>query len=186
MNATEPVTRLRRELGALDRAYSEGHHGLWSAARRSDLFDAALRELFEAPGAPAGVALTAIGGYGRRQQLPRSDVDLLVLHEGDRLDEVAALVERLLYPLWDAGFEVGHAVRTAEECVVAARERLDGLTSMLDLRHLAGDRELADRAGASVRAIAADDPDGFAEVLRADARVATNAWAQPPPCCSPI
>ena len=170
MNATEPVTRLRRELGALDRAYSEGHHGLWSAARRSDLFDAALRELFEAPGAPAGVALAAIGGYGRRQQLPRSDVDLLVLHEGDRLDEVAALVERLLYPLWDAGFEVGHAVRTAEECVVAARERLDGLTSMLDLRHLAGDRELADRAGASVRAIAADDPDGFAEVLRADAR----------------
>ena len=170
MNATEPVTRLRRELDALDRAYSEGHHGLWSAARRSDLFDAALRELFEAPGAPAGVALAAIGGYGRRQQLPRSDVDLLVLHEGDRLDEVAALVERLLYPLWDAGFEVGHAVRTAEECVVAARERLDGLTSMLDLRHLAGDRELADRAGASVRAMAADDPAGFAEVLRADAR----------------
>jgi [protein-PII] uridylyltransferase len=170
MNATEPVTRLRRELGALDRAYSEGHHGLWSAARRSDLFDAALRELFEAPGIPAGVALAAIGGYGRRQQLPRSDVDLLVLHEGDRLDEVAALVERLLYPLWDAGFEVGHAVRTAEECGVAARERLDGLTSMLDLRHLAGDRELADRSGASVRAIAAAHPDGFAEVLRADAR----------------
>ncbi|HVD71210.1 MAG TPA: hypothetical protein VNG34_10180, partial [Actinomycetota bacterium] len=170
MNATEPVTRLRRELDALDRAYSEGHHGLWSAARRSDLFDAALQELFDAPSAPAGVAFAAIGGYGRRQQLPRSDVDLLVLHEGDRLDEVAALVERLLYPLWDAGFEVGHAVRTTEECVVAARERLDGLTSMLDLRHLAGDRELADRSAAAVRAIAVDDPAGFAEALRADAR----------------
>ena len=96
------------------------------------------QELFETPGAPAGVALAAIGGYGRRQQLPRSDVDLLVLHEGDRLDEVAVLVERLLYPLWDAGFEVGHAVRTTEECVVAARERLDGLTSMLDLRSPGG------------------------------------------------
>ena len=179
MNATEPVTRLRRELDALDRAYSEGHHGLWSAARRSDLFDAALQELFEAPGAPAGVALAAIGGYGRRQQLPRSDVDLLVLHEGDRLDEVAVLVERLLYPLWDAGFEVGHAVRTPEECVVAARERLDGLTSMLDLRYLAGDRELADRAAASVRGDRGGRP---RRVRRGPAcrrpGHATNAWAR--------
>jgi len=162
----DPLARLTEELAALDRAYSRGHHGRWSAGRRSDLFDAALVALFSAGDAPPGVALAALGGYGRRQQLPRSDVDLLVVHDGRRLDDVAALVDRVLYPLWDVGLEVGQAVRTPDECASIATERLDAATAMLDLRYLAGDEGLAAEAGAHVRAGVSADPAGFVARLR--------------------
>lgn len=129
----------------------------------------ALAASFEAAGSPAGVALAAIGGYGRMQQLPRSDVDLLIVHDGRQPTEVASLAERLLYPLWDAGFEVGQAVRTPLECELIAREGLDVLTSMLDLRPIAGDTALAGQVAARVREVAALDVAAFARALRDDA-----------------
>ena len=163
------ITKLRDELDVLARAYSAGHHGLWSARRRAELFDVALAASFEAAGSPAGVALAAIGGYGRMQQLPRSDVDLLIVHDGGQQTEVASLTERLLYPLWDAGFEVGQAVRTPLECESIAREGLHVLTSMLDLRPIAGDTALAGQVADRVRAVAALDVAAFARALRDDA-----------------
>ena len=75
----DPVAILRDELDALARAYSAGHHGRWVARRRAGLIDACLVALWERAGGPAGVALVALGGYGRRIQLPMSDVDLLIL-----------------------------------------------------------------------------------------------------------
>ena len=172
---TEPIARLREELDALDRAYSPGHHGLWSARRRAELFDAALAEMFDAADAPPGVGLAALGGYGRSQQLPRSDVDLLIVHDGRHADAVADLTQRLLYPLWDGGFEVGQAVRTPSECEQIAGERLDALTSMLDLRPIAGDPELATEAAERVLALAAADVAGFARALREDAAAQSRA-----------
>ena len=166
---TEPVGRLRDELAALDRAYSAGHHGLWAARRRAELFDTALTASFEASEAPGGVALAAVGGYGRQQQLPRSDIDLLIVHDGRHPDRIAVVAERLLYPLWDAGFEVGQAVRTPAECQGIAGERLDVLTAMLDLRGIAGDRNLVREVGERVRGVALADVAGFALALRADA-----------------
>ncbi|MEO8477200.1 MAG: ACT domain-containing protein [Actinomycetota bacterium] len=161
----EPLTRLTEELAALDRAYSTGHHGRWSARRRSDLLDAALVSLFGSADPPGGIALAALGGYARQQQLPRSDIDVLIVHDGARPDEVAAVVDRLLYPLWDAGLEVGQAVRTPEECAGIAAERLDAATAMLDLRYLAGDRSLANEAGARVRGQVRGDAAGFVRRL---------------------
>src|SRR5688572_592813 len=90
------IERLREELGALDRAYSPGHHGLWSARRRAELLDGIMAEMFGAAEPPPGVGLAAVGGYGRHQQLPRSDIDLLIVHDGRSPQEVAALAERLL------------------------------------------------------------------------------------------
>jgi [protein-PII] uridylyltransferase len=161
-----PVVRLRGELAALERAYSPGHHGLWSARRRAELADRALVELYEAvaPAAPR-TALAALGGYGRGALAPASDLDLVILHDETDPDAVAALAERLLYPLWDADFTVGHAVRTVEESVALAAERLDVETALLDARHLAGDRDLSDRAAGGVLAAARSDPLGFAERL---------------------
>ncbi|MGZ5290211.1 MAG: [protein-PII] uridylyltransferase family protein [Actinomycetota bacterium] len=173
---TDPLTRLAEELAALDRAYSSGHHGRWSAGRRSDLLDAAIVALFAAADPPPGTALAALGGYGRRQQLPRSDVDLLVVHDGDRPDDVAALVDRLLYPLWDAGLEVGQAVRTPEECAAIVPERLDAATAMLDLRYLAGDEDLAAETAARVRAVVAADADGFVTRLREGAAARADRY----------
>ena len=165
----DPIARLRDELHALDLAYSAGHHGLWSARRRAEMFDAALLALFEASDPPDHIGLAALGGYGRRQQLPASDVDLLIVHDGERSEQVAVLAERLLYPLWDGGFEVGQAVRTPAECERVARERLDALTAMLDLRPIAGDPALVGEAADRVRAVAAEDVPGFARALQEDA-----------------
>jgi [protein-PII] uridylyltransferase len=85
-----------------------------------------------------------LGGYARRELCPSSDVDLLLLHDGWHRTGLEALVERLCYPLWDARLSVGHAVRTANEAVKDAGERIDTATSLLDRRFVAGDRGLAD------------------------------------------
>lgn len=170
MDRSDPAARLREELAALDRAYSLGHHGLWSARRRAELLDEALRARFRAAGSPSGVALAAVGGYGRGQLLPHSDVDLLILHDGRRdADELAALAEPILYPLWDAGLEVGQAVRTTEESIEAARERLEDTSAVLDLRFLEGDAALAEQVATEVTAMVRADPGGFADRLRAAA-----------------
>jgi [protein-PII] uridylyltransferase len=168
-----PIERLQHELDALERAYSAGHHGLWSARRRAGLVDAALIELFDAAG-PTGeraphVALVALGGYGRGALCPHSDIDMLLLHDGESLDAVADLSERLLYPLWDAGFSVGHAVRTADEAEAIAADRLDAATAMLDARLLAGDPELLDGASDAVQSHLRSDAEGFARRLAEDA-----------------
>jgi [protein-PII] uridylyltransferase len=169
--ATRPlaVERLLEELHALERAYSRGHHGRWSASRRAGLVDACLRDVYEAAAPPGGVALVALGGYGRERLSPYSDVDLLIVHDGEHADEVASLAEQVLYPLWDAGLRVGHGVRTPQECEGLAAERLDATTAMLDGRALAGDAlpwvDALSRVAGAVRA----DPRAFAERLRADA-----------------
>src|SRR5512134_1225181 len=99
--ATRPAAleRLLDELRSLERAYSRGHHGRWSASRRAELVDACLRDLYEATGPPGGVALVALGGYGRGRLSPFSDVDLVIVHDGGRHDEGALLAEQGLDPL---------------------------------------------------------------------------------------
>jgi [protein-PII] uridylyltransferase len=164
-----PVVRLLAELRSLERAYSRGHHGRWSASRRAGLVDECLRALFEDADPPAGVALVALGGYGRGRLSPASDVDLLIVHDGSSPEAVAALAERVLYPLWDSGLRLGHAVRTPADCETVAADRLDACTAMLDGRALAGDAlpwaDALSRVAGPVRA----DPRTFAEALSADA-----------------
>ncbi len=168
------MARLKDELAALERAYSPGHHGLWSARRRAELVDVALLDLYTAATSAGDraprTALVALGGYGRGALCPHSDIDLLLLHDGSDASTVASLSEQLLYPLWDAGFSVGHAVRTPEESVELAAERLDAATAMLDARLLAGDADLLGEASGPVLARLQGDVDGFAESLADDAR----------------
>jgi len=116
---------------------------------------------------PEDVALVALGGYGRGTLAPGSDLDLLILHEGSA-DAVSQLAERLLYPLWDAGLQVGHAVRTAEVCFEIAAERLDATTAMLDGRLLAGSAPAWDEVRSAVLAPVRGDPIAFAQHLVAD------------------
>lgn len=169
-----PIARLKDELRALERAYSPGHHGLWSARRRAELVDAALIGLYQAA-APAEAraprtALVALGGYGRAALCPHSDIDLLVLHDGADPQAVGALAQTLLYPLWDAGFTVGHAVRTPQETAQLAAERLDAATAVLDARLLAGDQELLSGAHGAVLEPLRADLDVFVDRLADAAR----------------
>ncbi|XCM84132.1 [protein-PII] uridylyltransferase [Kitasatospora sp. HUAS MG31] len=103
------------------------------------LADRWLAELFRAAGAPAGTALVAVGGYGRGELSPRSDLDLLLLYQDDLDPE---LPERLWYPVWDAGAALDHSVRTPAEARAVAGEDLKAQLGLLDARHIAGDAEL--------------------------------------------
>ena len=94
-------------------------------------------------GPSPSVALAAVGGYGRGELSPFSDIDLLVLAPAGS-ETTPATVRGLLYPLWDAGFEVGHAVRTPKETIERANADLDTATSILSARWIAGDRDLFD------------------------------------------
>ncbi|MEU1507248.1 [protein-PII] uridylyltransferase [Kitasatospora sp. NPDC005748] len=116
--------------------------GLVSTARRTALAaltDEWLAGLLAAAGAPAGVALVAVGGYGRGELSPRSDLDVLLLHDGPLDPE---LPERIWYPVWDAGASLDHSVRTLAEARNVAADDLKAQLGLLDARHIAGDREL--------------------------------------------
>jgi [protein-PII] uridylyltransferase len=86
-----------------------------------------------------GVSLIAVGGYGRGELSPRSDLDLLLLHDGSDSKAVAALADRLWYPVWDLGLDLDHSVRTPAEARRTAGEDLKVQLGLLDARHLAGD-----------------------------------------------
>lgn len=83
-------------------------------------------------------AMVALGGYGRKEHCIHSDIDLLILFENEIPPEVEAFIQELLYPLWDAGFEVGYAVRTILDSLTMAFERFDILTTVLDARFICG------------------------------------------------
>ena len=99
-----------------------------------------LRQLGEAAEIAASQAccLVALGGYGRRELAPQSDIDLMVLFKPDAKELIPDLVKTVLHPLWDAGFQVGHSVRTIQECLDLAAEDLTIRTSMMEARFLAG------------------------------------------------
>jgi [protein-PII] uridylyltransferase len=124
--------------------------GLALCRALSDRTDAWIAALFADAEAPAGTAIVAVGGYGRAELSPQSDLDLLLLHEPRA--KVAELAERLWYPVWDEGLKLGHAVRTVKDALALAADDLDTATAVLSVRHLAGDRSLADDL--STRALA--------------------------------
>ncbi|MEU8823031.1 [protein-PII] uridylyltransferase [Streptomyces sp. NPDC048636] len=96
-----------------------------------------------AAGIGAGVSLVAVGGYGRGELSPRSDLDVLLLHDGtaDR-GALAALADQVWYPVWDLGLALDHSVRTPGEARRTAGEDLKVQLGLLDARHIAGDAAL--------------------------------------------
>lgn len=90
------------------------------------------------------VCLVAVGGYGRQELAPQSDIDVLLVHE-KRATGIEELARALWYPVWDAGLRLGHAVRAVEDHLALASDDLETATTLLSGRHLAGDDELAER-----------------------------------------
>ncbi|MFI8088726.1 [protein-PII] uridylyltransferase [Streptomyces sp. NPDC086080] len=118
----------------------EGRSGPPRRAALADLTDTWLTALFAAgTDIPRGVSLVAVGGYGRAELSPRSDLDLLLLHDGGDPEAVAALADRLWYPVWDLGLALDHSVRTPAEARKTAAEDLKAQLGLLDARHIAGD-----------------------------------------------
>jgi [protein-PII] uridylyltransferase len=113
--------------------------------RRSTAMDRRLRELFAAAtDRPSGLALVAVGGYGRSELAPHSDVDVVLVHDpGTPTATVARVAERVWYPLWDDGVDLDHAVRDTDQMRGAAAGDLRAAIGMLDLRHVAGDEQVS-------------------------------------------
>lgn len=91
-------------------------------------------------GPPAGVALVALGGLGRRECAPNADVDLVLLHTG--LDDIGLVAEQIWYPIWDAGMTLDHSTRTIGEALAVATDDTKAGLGLLDSRHVAGDPAL--------------------------------------------
>jgi len=134
--------------------HQAGGGGREICARRADLVDVLLRHVFTAATTSAGseekaklpLALIALGGYGRGELNPFSDVDVMLLHgksAGKVPPYLEQIVEQILYLLWDIGFKVGHSTRSIKEAITQANRDMRTKTSMLESRYLAGDAELA-------------------------------------------
>ncbi len=104
-----------------------------------EIWSAAMQEI--APQNNARLALVALGGWGREEMCPYSDIDFILLHEEDADVELTAqIAEKTLYPLWDAKVNVGHALRSVNQATALAKEDLPTATALLDARLVAGDK----------------------------------------------
>ncbi|MTA39626.1 MAG: hypothetical protein F2560_01135, partial [Actinobacteria bacterium] len=89
------------------------------------------------------IVLIAVGGYGRRELAPQSDLDVVLVH--DSVKNIGDIASRLWYPIWDAGLKLGHAVRTPKETVKLCSTDLDTATSLVTARVIAGNHELGNK-----------------------------------------
>ena len=150
-------TWLERHQQALERRFLLSNNGeavVYDRCRLIDalitgLLDLATKKLFRLPNPTVGerLALLAVGGYGRAELAPHSDVDLLFLHTYKVTPHTEKVVEFLLYKLWDLGLKVGQATRSIDECIRLAKEDSAVLTSLLEARFLFGSRELMAELG---------------------------------------
>jgi [protein-PII] uridylyltransferase len=144
-------------LGGYRRAFEDavrrGDSGVSTARSHARALDGLLSALYCAADAatravgqePRGrVALVAVGGYGRSTLGLNSDVDVVFLCDDSSDPFVGALAEGLLYPLWDLGVDIGHAVRSIEETLSLARDDIRTTTTLIDFRRIAGSGSLLD------------------------------------------
>src|SRR5215216_7096342 len=134
--------------------HQAGGGGREICARRAELVDVLLRYVFGAASSATArrnaqpevpLALIALGGYGRGELNPFSDVDVMLLHQqrAEVSPHLEEMVNQILYLLWDSGFKVGHSTRSIKEAVAQANSDMHTKTAMLEARFLAGNGELA-------------------------------------------
>ncbi|MFO0569560.1 MAG: [protein-PII] uridylyltransferase [Polyangiaceae bacterium] len=148
---TRYVTRHRGEVESMIRTGGP-EAGLPAARRYAKCFDGLLGALFGAveatlrrSGSWSPLALAAVGSYGRGAVAFASDLDVRLLPLSGPLENAQPIAEALLYPLWDAGLNVGHQVVSIEEIIELGRVDLPTATALLDWRHVAGAREASER-----------------------------------------
>jgi [protein-PII] uridylyltransferase len=157
---------LKLENSRLQMLHRSGSSGREVCRARATLFDVLLRHILDPVRARLeqaktrlpNFALVAIGGYGRGELNPFSDIDILFLHDtelnpgGKAKPPLGALTDGLLYTLWDLGLKVGHSVRTVEDCVKVANSDMQSKTSLIEARLVTGSKELFERMQAVVLA----------------------------------
>ncbi len=143
---------LNEQRQAIAHRLMDGASGAEIVAAYTDLVDGLIIGRYRNAVRKGGEALTAagfqhcclvaLGGYGRRELAPHSDIDLMVLYRNEAADVIAELVREVLHPLWDIGFQVGHSVRTIQDCITLGLSDLTVRTSMMEARFLTGNPQL--------------------------------------------
>ncbi len=156
-DAAEKLSRYKKflkvETHRLKLLHRAGAGGRDVCLARAAILDALIRHLWDTAKATlshkelANIALVAIGGYGRAELNPHSDVDFMFLHDGQvangkPLPALAKIMDGVLYPLWDVGLKVGYSVRNLEDCVSVANTDMQSKTSLIEARLIAGDEPL--------------------------------------------
>ncbi len=150
---------LKVETHRLKILHRAGGSGREVCQARSAILDVSLRYILEAvtnlrepdSGKVPALALVAIGGYGRGELNPHSDIDIMFLHDGDLVTRgkvhptLTAVTDGLLYTLWDIGLKVGHSVRSLDDCVKVANSDMQSKTSLIEARLITGSQALFDK-----------------------------------------
>jgi [protein-PII] uridylyltransferase len=148
------VRDLKRERFDLDAALAS--RKVEGKQRRLALGELVFRRLAEhwegCEGPAEGVALGAVGSIGRSDAGPASDLDLILVHDGvtHSKEAIASLAQRLWYPIWDAGLDLDHSVRSIEDCRQVASRDLAAAAGLLDVARIAGDTEVLQRAQSAI------------------------------------
>lgn len=147
--------------------------------------DAALTEAWHAAGLAPDTALVGVGGYGRGELFPYSDVDLLILLNRGADAAMQSRLEALVQLFWDLGLEIGHSIRTVDECLVESRADITVQTSLLEARLVSGDAALFEQL--QRRYQEAMDPQAFfhaktAEMRQRHAKYQDTAFSLEPNC----
>lgn len=140
------VPALRKEIqegqAALNAAYLANPDADAILHGRAALVDQVLRKMWQCRHLSEEPALVAVGGYGRGELYPCSDVDILILLPDNAAEQVKAAIESFISALWDVGLDVGHGVRTVEECLIEGARDVTVETNILESRFLAGNEAL--------------------------------------------
>ena len=147
--------------------------------------DGVLARAWEAAALPAGTALVGVGGYGRGELFPYSDIDLLILLEQAPDAPTTEKLEELVQLLWDLGLEIGHSIRTIDECLSESKADITVQTSLLEARLVCGNEALFTQL--QQRYAAAMDPQAFfqaktAEMRQRHAKYEDTAFSLEPNC----
>ena len=159
-NLPELIAELRNSLKQGQAALQDTYHKSGNAALllkgRAHLVDGILCDLWQRLGMPSGLALIAVGGYGRGELYPASDIDLLLLVPEGFDPVIEPRLETLIGLFWDIGLDIGHSVRSPLQCIEEAERDITVQTALLEARHLTGSHTLFAELGA--RLATATDP----------------------------
>jgi [protein-PII] uridylyltransferase len=132
---------LRNDRAALEQGFLERGKAAHLLNAHSKLIDRYLRDVWQQLAMPQHIALVAVGGYGRSELYPRSDIDLLILLYAEPDDALQQKLQALVGMLWDIGLEVGHSIRTIAQCLKESAD-ITVQTNLLEMRLLIGDARL--------------------------------------------
>ncbi len=130
----------------LIKKFHNGYHASELIREKADLIDQALshawKNIFDGAN---DICLVAVGGYGREELHPGSDIDILILMQDDQFDKYGPGIEKFLTFLWDIGLDIGHSVRTIEDCITQSKSDITIITNLLESRLVFGNQTIYDK-----------------------------------------